>query len=150
MTKGMTKRDYLRLRAQIEERYRGDLAALDRVWALAGGGKEDGELAVGTSPVEEFVEGKPRRGSVDKLVRWAIEELSGEFGVQEVQGYLSSKHPEQGRLIPRASISSALVRMSEQGLIAVVEKGLGRRPSVYIKAPAPAEHPELDDDDIPF
>src|SRR5262245_39191875 len=115
----VTRREYLNLRAKIEQTYRDDLAALDRVWRLSSGRDEDS----GDESEQAETPERRTRGSVDRLVRWVIADLPEPFGLREVQGSLSVRSPEESRSIPRASISSALMRLADAGMLDVVEQG---------------------------
>lgn len=69
------------------------------------------------------------------------------FTVSDVEGYLHQMGYEVGGKSPRATISSIMIKMAENGEIRLVRKGAGSTPSTY-RLPTEAE--EKQDESIDF
>jgi hypothetical protein len=130
----VTLREYQRLRDQIEDRYRRDLEALERVWQLAGGGEAPTLSA--DAPADQSGAARFDHGQVERLVRVTVQKFGDEFTVHQVREYIRRQRPEFAG-VPRASISSALRRLAASGRLIVVEQGVGKRPSRYRLSPIP-------------
>jgi hypothetical protein len=117
----MQEREYLRLKRSIEERYRKDLESLERVWELSkdngGGGKEESG--------EGF-----KRGDLQNAIIRAVEQFPGTFTAEDMHEKIKETEPEIGAKAKPTSVSSALTRM-DGNEIEVVERGVGRKPTVY-------------------
>ncbi len=111
----MNDREYDRLKKQIEAEYRTSLDALERIWKLSR--KQDASAA------------SNGRGDLLAAVRQAVSEKHGIFNLREIEEAM--KRRNSGMTIRRASLSSTLMRLVEDGDLEVVEKGKGRMPSTY-------------------
>lgn len=164
----VNEREYLRLRRQIEDDAKRKLDALDLVWKM---------MRDPTNGVRSDDDANPvKRGAIDASVREVLPQLNGVFGPREVRACVEKKNPTLAGQVNRSTVSSALRRLAEEGLITVVQHGKGKRPTRYrvkgvslnpddavgepdveiepepIPEPEPLEEPvsELTDDDIPF
>jgi hypothetical protein len=149
----VTKAEYERLKAQLRNRYESDLEALDRVWSWSNhnahraskpslpkhlppapnDGQEDqpkSEFALTTD--ERASRQKRERGSVEKNVREVVaHHLNGtQFGSPDVV-VKAKEHLNVD--VNRTSVSAALERLVTVGLLEVVERGIGRKPTAYRK-----------------
>jgi predicted transcriptional regulator len=119
----MKQRDYERLRREIEERYKGDLAALERIWQMAQG--MDSNAAV---------EVAPRIEGLTEAVRAILPDLNEPFNLRSVIARLNDNPDQQiveaARNRP-SSISTVLKRIEKAGEIRLIEKGSGKRASSY-------------------
>lgn len=109
----MTEREYKRLRREIEERYKSDLEALERIW----------ELSRRDAPAD--------RGQLKGLLKQVVERAEGPFTAESIRREIEMIAPGFGA--KPASVSRLLKRLAEQGDIAIVEKGEGRRPTKYAR-----------------
>jgi len=116
----MNEREYRKLSAQIEQRYREDIAALDRIWQLAK------PSANGTSRAV-----KGTRGVVQDGVRAAIGEINGKFTLRDVEHWIRANKPDLHDTA-RTTISGTLKRLVGKE-IEVLEAGKGKRATVYQK-----------------
>ncbi len=115
----MNRKDYERLRRQIEERAATDLAALDRVWELSGG-SQNGSTH--------------RPGELADKVKKAIEQ----FGQNEIftKRILTLRLRESEPSLPEPLqnlVGAVLKRLDDAGEIAQVRVGKGKRPTEYIR-----------------
>jgi len=115
----MNEREYRRLKLKIESDYQRDIAALERVWAMSGGGPQAGEA--GSDSFSATAAGAMQ--SIREVVRG----MEGRFGVPEIQRRL--RECSNGVEVKRSTVSAALSRM--QDIVQLVEAGRGRRPSIY-------------------
>lgn len=120
----MTEKDYLKLRKQIDERYRADVDALNRIWGLSN--------KVTPPSANETKDPKVQiRGHLVQTIREIIPSIPGKFTVHEIERRLIERVPEIS--IKRTSLSQVLKRLLEdEKIINLVEAGVGRAPSVYI------------------
>ena len=120
----MKESDYHRLRRQIEEKYKKDIEALERVWEMAKGDS--------AAKVEN-----PRIEGLTEAVKGVIREIDEPFNLRTVIAQLK-EHPD--RQIAEAaeqrpsSISTVLKRLEANGEIRLREKGSGKRASTYVRA----------------
>ena len=112
----MNDREYARLKKQIEEEYRANLDALERIWKMS---KKQGLSAMANS----------KRGSLLIAARQAIAEKHGTFNLRDIEESIKRHNPDLP--VRRASLSSTLLRLLEDGDLEVVEKGIGRKASIY-------------------
>lgn len=127
----MTPEEYERERQRLEDQLRADiellqaahqarLRALEAVWRSS------------RSPIEEAPQSNPRRGQrggdweLDDAVEDALERLPREFTSNDLRR-------ELGFSPNRSSLHRALRRMEENGALAVLQFGSGRRPALYRK-----------------
>jgi hypothetical protein len=135
----LNRRDYERLRKQIEDRYRRDIEALDRVWEMANGAsgtqKEASEARASSSTQSPRVEG------LTDAIRKALATITGTFTLRDIMAKVMEVDPVVGEAIQDkpASVSSALKRLEGDDEISVVRKGSGKRPSEYRVGSAPQE-----------
>jgi hypothetical protein len=151
----VNEREYRRLRQQIEDDYRRKIDALEVVWKLSANTSNGNSAEV---PV--------KRGTIDNLVRNVLGSMTGQFSPRDVMEEMQ-KIPDFPGGINRSSVSSALKRLADDGVLSVVQIGKGKRASRYqrkgvslkpsdaIDEP-PLSEPEepglepITDDDIPF
>jgi hypothetical protein len=117
----MHEREYKRLRKTIEDDYRRKLDALDLIWGIAGSANQDGH--------------EPKTRGRSALLKQAIVDvlpgISGSFNQRDIESKITQLHPGIAATLKRASLSTALKRIAESGKIEVVEKGSGKRATVY-------------------
>jgi CRP-like cAMP-binding protein len=127
----LNQRDYERLRKQIEDRYRRDIEALERVWEMA---------AAGSNGQKEPTNGRAPSGTqnhriegLTDAIRKVLITIDGTFTLRDIMARLSATDSIIGESIKDkpASVSSALKRLESEGEISVVRKGTGKRPSEY-------------------
>lgn len=120
---GMREPEYKRLRRKIQAECDEKLKALDLVYRMSGGmSKRDDQ------------NGRSSKGVVSRAVRNALQRMTGEFGVREIEKQIKLDDPASS--IKRASISSTLKRMAEdEGEREIVRtgEGKGKRASKYRK-----------------
>ena len=68
-------------------------------------------------------------GSNTMAVQWAIDRLTGDYTLQDIQALLT----KEGRLMQSAEISVVLSRLKKRGKIAEIRCGNGRKPSIFRK-----------------
>jgi hypothetical protein len=112
----MHDREYDRLKKQIEEEYRANLDALERIWRMS---KKQG----GSAP------SNGKRGSLLGAARQAVAEKHGTFNLRDIEDSIKRHNPDL--TVRRPSLSSTLLRLVEDGDLEVVEKGIGRKGSTY-------------------
>jgi len=118
----MQEREYLRLKREIEERYREDLASLERVWELSRGPASGGSDGI-------------KRGDLQNAIIRALGQFASDFTAEQMHAKIKVTDPEIGEKAKPSSVSSSLNRM-EGNEIEVVIRGVGRKPSVYrVKKP---------------
>ena len=127
----MTPEEYERERQRLEDQLRADiellqtahqarLKALEAVWRSS------------RSPIEGAAQPNPRRrqrggeGELDDKVEAALERLPREFTSRDLRR-------ELGFSPNRSSLHRALRRLEEDGTLAVLQFGTGRRPAIYRK-----------------
>jgi len=124
----LKQKDYLRLRRQIEDKYRADIDALERVWQMA-------------QPPESPAKAEtPRIEGLTEAVRGLLRTVPEPFNLRSVIGRLN-EHPDQNiaqaaRSRP-ASVSTVLKRLEKTGEIRLLEKGSGKRASSYARGNPP-------------
>jgi hypothetical protein len=112
----MNDREYERLRKGIEEEYRLNLDALERVYKWSK-----------KHPTATASNGK--RGNLLKAARNAVNMKTGIFKLQDIEEAI--KRTDSEITIRRPSLSSALLRLVEDGILEVVDRGSGRKGSTY-------------------
>jgi hypothetical protein len=117
----MNEREYERLKRQIRQECAEKLKALETVWAMARNRKSDE-----TNDIDS------RKGEVLAMVKEAIKDLHGPFTQREIRTALAHMNPDVK--LKRASVSSALRRLAQDGTIMVLETGKGKRSTKYIPA----------------
>ena len=120
----MHQREYLRLKKTIEDEYRQKLSALDMVWKMAAAPTKNGEKG-------QQSEGAGRGSETKKAVLEIMPGLVGKFNQNDVLSRIKQANPETASVIKRASLSMALKKICETGDIRLVEKGSGKRPTIY-------------------
>lgn len=117
----MKDSEYRRLKRQIEAEYHQKLDALEMVWQMSNTARRNGIEAVSVTP--------SKKGALLGLIRGVLPEIRGEFTQRTVAEKLREKPP--GTEIKRASLSSTLRRLADDGDIELLELGKGKRPSRY-------------------
>lgn len=120
----MHDREYDRLKKQIEDEYHANLDALERIWKMS---KKQGTSSSSSNG---------KRGSLLVAARQAVTDKSGTFNIRDIEDLIKKHNPDL--MLRRASLSSTLLRLVEDGDLEVVEKGIGRKGSIYrqkLKAP---------------
>jgi hypothetical protein len=141
----LNRRDYDRLKKQIEDRYRRDIEALERVWEMANGGagaqRESPEGRAATSTQHTRVEG------LTDAIRKVLATITGTFTIRDIMARVIEIDQAVGEAIQDkpASVSSALKRLESEGEISVVRKGSGKRPSEYRVGSSSQENGETSD-----
>jgi hypothetical protein len=141
----MTQTEYDALKRTIEDAYRRDLQALQRVWELS---KSLPPILTSQTATPSITQAAPTTDYSDALdeddstsridVIGMVKEvvrahLSGEFTSTDVADKIEKLHPELGATLKRSSITSAMNRLVVQELLELVEAGSGKRPSLYRK-----------------
>ena len=70
-------------------------------------------------------------GANTTRVEWAIARLTGDYTLQDIQALLA----REGRRLQGAEISVILSRLKKRGKIEEIRPGIGRKPSIFRKAP---------------
>ena len=112
--------EYLQSLHAIKSAYEERRHALNLVWQLA---KDQNGTTHETA----------KHGEVIKCVRAVIRSLSDGFSLRDVESALEEKHPQTLSVTNRKSISSALRRLQKEGFIALLQKGKGKAPSMYMR-----------------
>jgi hypothetical protein len=122
----MNEREYLRLKGLAEVEFRRKIEAIETVWRMTGSNtSKNGAKSEG---------GSVAKGSLQKAIRYAIDLLSGEFTVRDIEDKMRASDPAFGAKIKRASLSAALKRIADDDKkIQLTEAGRGKRPSKYKK-----------------
>ncbi len=117
----MNQKDYDRLKRQIEDRYRADLEALERIR----------ELSNGSAPVSD-ASANPE-GLPDK-VKQAVQEMGDEavFTKRTLTNHLRKSDPTIPQSI-QSAVGGILKRMKEAGEIRLVRVGKGKRATEYAR-----------------
>jgi hypothetical protein len=124
-TSGMNVREYTRLKLEAEAEYRRKLEAIETVWKLSGGANQ-GTATHGTSSLS--------KGSLHQAVKNAIQFLSGDFSLHDVEKRIQESDPALAARVKRPSLSSALKRLADDKEIVLVTTGSGKRASTYRRA----------------
>ncbi len=117
----MNEAEYKRLRRRLDEKYREDCAALDRVWQLAREHKDGGSASVSIE-----------RGKVQGAVLLILEQMDGEFKLEDVVERIRLLNPELAA-VENSSVSTVLRRLEglPDGQLEMVSRGRGKRPTLY-------------------
>jgi hypothetical protein len=123
----MTRSEYDKLKASIEEEHQRNLDALDRIFKIAQ--DQDSSSSVpaklrrkaGSGPVVG-------NGKLFRAVLGAKGHVNADFTRQDIIDYL--KRDAKIRFSEK-SMKTVLWKMKEEGHIEVARQGAGRRPSVY-------------------
>jgi len=121
----MNLREYQRLKAEAEAEYRRKLEAIEMVWKLSGGDSKNG-----SNPLETSI----GKGSLQQAIRYALQQITSEFTLREVEQQMKIHDPVFAAKVKRPSISGALKRMADDKEIVVVAAGSGKRASRYRRA----------------
>lgn len=151
----MTEAEFSVLKARIEDRYRRDLEALERIRAISqevsspqSTPSPSGPTALTASiiPTSSVVrithpdadrtgqngEGRGEgRMDVLSLVEQATMGVEGEFTSSNVAEEIVFHHPHLESTLKRSSVTSALNRLVDSDRLLLVSKGKGKRPSRY-------------------
>jgi hypothetical protein len=133
----MHEREYKRLKAQIESRYRADLSALERVWQMAQSSEppskparaqtEDHKPGLFGQMVEEFA---PEASLVERA-RAALPPPGTAFTVRFIEAKIRNAYPDMNGSLSLASLSSTLKRFADKGEIHIKIAGAGKRATVF-------------------
>lgn len=149
-SEAMKRAEYLRLKDKIEARYKRDMEALERVWAIANEGSQSTltsetvhEIVEQASPASEEEPAAAQNGHGGPAKRFSlrreIEKMLPEFGPGqditqgEVRHRLERRFPDHGDFFHSASVSSALRRIAQSGDLVLVSTGSGNEPNRYRK-----------------
>lgn len=120
---------YKKLKEDIENEYRKNLDALDRIWNLSKkmSSSESGERAIlsDLSGTDNFT----------KAIRAVIDGLGSEFSVDEIIQGLKDVFGEKE--FKRIQITNTLHRLCRKGDYQIVRKGRGRSPGLFGKKAPP-------------
>jgi hypothetical protein len=122
-------------RQRAEEEYRQDLAALERVWALAQANGVSTATATASVVSASQSGSRPKhppkigRGKALSEVRAAVQNFSGNFDFKDVLETISVDHPSME--IKQGTVNAALKSLTKKGEIQVVNQGIGRKPTTY-------------------
>jgi hypothetical protein len=116
----MNLRDYERYRRQIEDKYQADIAALDRVWAIA---------QSSASPRSELT---IRSDGLGDAVKDAVQAVDGVFTKKTVTRRLCELDETLPPSIQNV-VGGILKKMSEAGEIKMQRLGKGKRATEYIR-----------------
>lgn len=117
----MKVREYNKLKDEAAGEYQRKLDAIETVWKMSGG--------VNTNGLETPTQG---RGALLTAARQALTVISGEFTVRDIERRIKTNNPSL--TVRRASLSSTLKRLDKrEGLIKILERGSGKRPTRYQK-----------------
>jgi hypothetical protein len=105
------------LKRKYEERKR----AIQLVWEIS-------------KQQSERVRGTVRHGEVIDSVRQILQDLHTAFSLRDVEAALKGRYPRTAASSSRKSISSALRRLRNEGVIEMIRHGKGKAPSVYVVA----------------
>lgn len=145
----ISEREYLKLRAEIENRCRLDIEALDRVWSMAYKGtpprqkpKPQSSTRAITKVLEKVNDALEvvndslnKRGAVREVIR----SFTGAFGSKDVRAALEAHNPEASRMINDNQLSSIIARLADLDEIHIMVPKSGRTAAVYVPGPKPAE-----------
>jgi len=125
----MNSKEYERLRRQIEDRYREDLQALERIR----------ELSNGTAPVRE---GSASPDGLSEKVKEAVQGLSDDavFSKRTLTVQIRQADPTIPQSV-QGAIGGILKRMFDAGEIKLYRRGKGKRASEYSKLNSPVLSP---------
>ena len=110
------------MKAEIEADYRHKMEALELVWNMARGANRNGAEAASATL---------GKGTLLKAVRPILSDLSGDFTLHDVMKKISLSNPSLAAKLKQPSLSSALKRLAEDGVITLVSRGSGKRASIY-------------------
>lgn len=119
----MKERDYIRLKEQLRREYDEKLRALETVWTMVNKGSLPGSHRAAVKVAGQ-------KGFIRATVRRVSESFASNFGIREVREALNAD-PETAGKIGDAQISTALARLADREELEVVEKGSGKRASIY-------------------
>lgn len=155
-TSGMTQQEYDAIKRKLKEDFRSDLRSLQRIYDLS---KSIAQPTIPPSPLdtnttsvqasypapEPLTEGQETPESDDansKLdVVGLVKEVLRNFGTEEftssdVYQRLVEVYPNAAPHLKRASVTSAMNRLEDQGELDLVMAGAGKRPSLFKKTVA--------------
>ena len=106
---------------------KADIEALKRVQKLFNGGSRPADQVVSSSASAQSP--ASHGPSESDPINAAINRMTGEFGVHEVLKALALGGASNG--VTKNQISTRLIRLMEGGALDLVQRGQGRRPSIY-------------------
>jgi hypothetical protein len=117
----MNSRDYERLKRQIEEKYKADIEALERVWEMAQASAP--QATENTSALPE---------DLPQLVKAAVVEMDGIINKRSVTNYLRRTNENIPQSVQN-TVGGILRKLSESGELTLKLRGQGKRPSEYVR-----------------
>ena len=126
----MNQREYDKLKKQFKEEYERKLSALELIYKESNVNDNSNENPK-KSRVKVTLEPKQKMPGLKDTVRRVIPDIKKDFSLHDVEDKLTEMDPEAAINIKKASLSSVLKRLESEGYIAVVERGFGKRPSIY-------------------
>jgi len=160
----MNKKEYQSLRqglertrdaavASAEAEFKQSLEALDHLWEVAGAGGSSGRTAKKAGSRRSSGKKTTRRKSGSKKtgrgrrrggktlidsMREAVHAQSGQFTIADIKQSLADSNQSLIKNTNPAVFSTTIRRLESMGEITCVERGKGRRASIYKKATAKA------------
>jgi hypothetical protein len=110
----MNDKECWRLRGKIEASYRKDIEALNRVWRIVG----------------KINRASARAGALLRVVRPIVEGMDKPFTIRDVEEQIRQQSPTLNP-IRLPSITTILTRLVARGVLELVVRGSGRRPSLF-------------------
>jgi len=68
-------------------------------------------------------------GQAQSMIDEAACSMMGSFGVREIEGAIATRHP--GKTVNRTTIAGRLRKLVDDGQLAQIVKGQGRRPGTF-------------------
>jgi hypothetical protein len=130
----MNRVAYEKLRCEIEERYRADLDALERVWQLSDdSGRSIAANSASSRPGRRL---KGLKRAVENAIGDLLAERIETFTIDHVIERIRRRDPELGRVIKsspnkRASLSNALKRLVDGKKLGLHSTGTGSQANRY-------------------
>ena len=126
----MNQREYEKLKRQFKEEYDQKLAALELIYRASN--KPDNTFQKPKKSTSSLNgERAPRTPGIKETVRNILPEINKDFTLHDVEDKLAESDSEIAAKIKKASLSSVLKRLEAEGDIVIVERGTGKRPSIY-------------------
>ena len=127
----MRRSEYERLRRDLEREFKKKADALEKFWKAWG--EDDSRKSPGITSLAEL---RPPQMPLSKAVRGALEKVSGDFSVIDIQRELRQIDSALAKAL-RPSISNVLRRLNERdGLIEKIKDGTPGEPTLYRKKAA--------------
>ena len=152
----MNIKDKERMHKQVDAWYQRQLDVLDAKRRNAHEGIDAFFLISQETNNSDFTyEPKPvqtrkreKRGTLDAAVRDVIPSIPGDIDINVVIQRITETHPEIKQPIVTTSVSGILRELVDEGIIELLEKGQGKRPSRYRMLSQPREPNEERSEEI--